>query len=161
MKCLSIANTKQNGHTRTPSLPAFLAFNRISSILLRACYPWENVLALRTLLLTLVSPYLEALSSGRSPPPSAFRVIFTRTSGFVFFLFFSFLFFLSQTSREGCVWSSKFLRCPHGIRGFSSAFDPSFLSVDREPRRFLWNTTLREECKREKRASLFLVYSTT
>ena len=93
-------------------LPAFLAFNRISSILLRACYPWENVLALRTLLLTLVSPYLEALSSGRSPPPSAFRVISTRTSGFVFFLFFSFLFFLSQTSREGCV-------C--GLRNFSDA----------------------------------------
>ena len=104
MKCLSIASTKQNGHTRTPSLPAFLAFNRISSILLRACYPWENVLALRTLLLTLVSPYLEALSSGRSPPPSAFRVIFTRTSGFVFFLFFSFLFFsLSNFSRRVCV----------------------------------------------------------
>lgn len=124
MKCLSIAIIKQNGHTRTPSLPTFLAFNvspRSSCELVipeKTYSPFEPCFSRSSRLISRLSLQVEVLLVS-----NLHQDIWLR-----FFLSF----FLSRTSREECV-VFEILRCPHGIRGFSSAFDPSFLSVDREP----------------------------
>lgn len=146
MKCLSIASTKQNGHTRTPSLPAFLAFNvspRSSCELVipeKTYSPFEPCFSRSSRLIS-------RLSSGRSPP-----CLVSNLHQDIWLRLFSFLFF-ENFSRRVCGLRNSWMHTRNS-RLFICLWSEFPLGWPWTPR-FLWNTTLREECKREKRARYF------
>lgn len=146
MKYLSIASTKQNGHTRTPSLPAFLAFNvspRSSCELVipeKTYSPFEPCFSRSSRLIS-------RLSSGRSPP-----CLVSNLHQDIWLRLFSFLFF-ENFSRRVCGLRNSWMHTRNS-RLFICLWSEFPLGWPWTPR-FLWNTTLREECKREKRARYF------